>query len=314
MTIRPIVTGASSGIGHAIAARLAAEGYRMFGTSRTDPSLSVLDMTDLDSCDALVARILDETGRIDVLVNNAGYSMLGAQEELSYGEVRAMFETECLRRDAPLASRSTGDAGGAARSARTCQLGLRTDTVALHERLWRKPSTRSKGGRPRLTTGCAPSASAPSRCGRASCATVTTLVTILCQRGSWQLNCTNGQFAGCLGVGGARAGGSRRPRRKSQERSGAPKKPASGFHSRDPFANVKHSPKRREEAAGHLSPEPPRRSEAVASPAAGVLSYLQATTSSSSVSGSTAVGSSDRITRSASLPTSIEPFRSSSKY
>jgi NAD(P)-dependent dehydrogenase (short-subunit alcohol dehydrogenase family) len=87
-----IVTGASSGIGHAIATRLAADGYRVFGTSRTDPSLSVLDVTDPDSCTALVARVLDEAGRIDVLVNNAGCSMLGAQEELTDDEIRAMFE------------------------------------------------------------------------------------------------------------------------------------------------------------------------------------------------------------------------------
>ena len=95
MTDRPtaIVTGASSGIGRAIAARLATEGYRVFGTSRTDAALHRLDVTDPQSCDVLVARILDETGRIDVLVNNAGTSMLGAQEELCDDDVRAMFET-----------------------------------------------------------------------------------------------------------------------------------------------------------------------------------------------------------------------------
>lgn len=95
MTDRPtaIVTGASSGIGRAIAARLAREGYMVFGTSRTDSALYRLDITDPRSCDALVARVMDQTGRIDVLVNNAGYSMLGAQEELSDDEVLALFDT-----------------------------------------------------------------------------------------------------------------------------------------------------------------------------------------------------------------------------
>lgn len=87
-----IVTGASSGIGCAIANRLTRDGYLVFGTSRTDPALHRLDVSDPQSCDALVARILDKAGRIDVLVNNAGYSMLGAQEELSDDEVREMFE------------------------------------------------------------------------------------------------------------------------------------------------------------------------------------------------------------------------------
>jgi NAD(P)-dependent dehydrogenase (short-subunit alcohol dehydrogenase family) len=87
-----IVTGASSGIGRAISDRLTSDGYVVFGTSRTDPALHRLDVTDARSCDALIASILEKAGRIDVLVNNAGYSMLGAQEELSDDEVRAMFE------------------------------------------------------------------------------------------------------------------------------------------------------------------------------------------------------------------------------
>lgn len=61
MTDRPtaIVTGASSGIGRAIATRLAKEGYTVFGTSRTEGALHRLDITDRHSCNALVARIMD---------------------------------------------------------------------------------------------------------------------------------------------------------------------------------------------------------------------------------------------------------------
>lgn len=87
-----IVIGASSGIGRAISERLTSDGYVVFGTSRTDPALHRLDVTDARSCDALIASILEKAGWIDVLVNNAGYSMLGAQEELSDEDLRAMFE------------------------------------------------------------------------------------------------------------------------------------------------------------------------------------------------------------------------------
>ena len=66
MTDRPpaIATGAFSGIGRAIADRLTRDGYVVFGTSRTDTALHRLDVTDLQSCDALVASILEDAGRV----------------------------------------------------------------------------------------------------------------------------------------------------------------------------------------------------------------------------------------------------------
>jgi NAD(P)-dependent dehydrogenase (short-subunit alcohol dehydrogenase family) len=94
-----VVTGASSGIGAAIVARLAAGGYRVYGASRSTPADAggvehiTLDVCDDESVRAGVAGILDATGRIDVLVNNAGYLCAGAVEEISLADAKAQFET-----------------------------------------------------------------------------------------------------------------------------------------------------------------------------------------------------------------------------
>jgi NAD(P)-dependent dehydrogenase (short-subunit alcohol dehydrogenase family) len=95
-----LVTGASSGIGAAIAHRLAADGYGVFGTSRraTDTTVDGIEMIPLDvTADASVAAcaaiVLERAGRIDVLVNNAGYLLGGAVEEVSLDQAKAQFET-----------------------------------------------------------------------------------------------------------------------------------------------------------------------------------------------------------------------------
>ena len=95
-----LVTGASSGVGRATAAALAARGHRVFGTSRNPsgdaapgvPMLS-LDVRDDTSVAACVAAVTARAGRIDLLVNNAGFEQAGALEELSLEEARAQFET-----------------------------------------------------------------------------------------------------------------------------------------------------------------------------------------------------------------------------
>src|SRR4051812_30542127 len=92
-----LVTGVSSGIGQAIAAELAAAGYRVFGSVRSgnapDGVETVrLDVRDQDSIDKAVAEILAKAGRIDVLVNNAGGSLLGAIEETDTAQAQALFD------------------------------------------------------------------------------------------------------------------------------------------------------------------------------------------------------------------------------
>lgn len=95
-----VVTGASSGIGRATAGLLARHGFRVFGTSRrpsegAPPGVTLLslDVRDEGSVQALVRSVLEQAGRIDLLVNNAGYTQTGAIEENSLEDVRAQFET-----------------------------------------------------------------------------------------------------------------------------------------------------------------------------------------------------------------------------
>jgi NAD(P)-dependent dehydrogenase (short-subunit alcohol dehydrogenase family) len=96
-----LVTGASTGIGRATAERLARDGFRVFGTSR-DPSrvpaptgtrMLALDVEDDESVNTCVGTVLDTAGRIDVLVNNAGFAFSAAVEELTIAEARQQFET-----------------------------------------------------------------------------------------------------------------------------------------------------------------------------------------------------------------------------
>ena len=93
-----IVTGASSGIGQATAEALVRAGYRVFGTSRkaaassTQVSMLTCDVTDTDSVSALVSSVLEQTGRIDLLVNNAGIGLVGGAEEFSIPQVQALFD------------------------------------------------------------------------------------------------------------------------------------------------------------------------------------------------------------------------------
>ena len=97
-----LVTGASSGIGASTARRLQALGYTVYGAARRVDRLEELassgvralamDVTDEASMTSGVARVIAETGRVDVLVNNAGYGSYGAVEDVDIDEARRQFE------------------------------------------------------------------------------------------------------------------------------------------------------------------------------------------------------------------------------
>lgn len=94
-----LVTGCSTGIGRAIATTLTKAGYAVVATARRPETLDginaamtlELDVTDQASIEAAVRAILDRFGRIDVLVNNAGYAIRGAVEEVDVAAVTDMF-------------------------------------------------------------------------------------------------------------------------------------------------------------------------------------------------------------------------------
>jgi len=97
-----LVTGVSSGIGLATATRLLEEGFRTFGTIRETSRVSEfpaglelirLDLRDKESVRAGVQAVLDQAGRIDALINNAGSVVFGSLEETSIDEAKELFET-----------------------------------------------------------------------------------------------------------------------------------------------------------------------------------------------------------------------------
>jgi len=100
-----LVTGVSSGFGHALARAALAAGHRVVGTVRTADAKSafetldatrafgrLLDVTDFNAVDGVVAEVEGSIGPIDVLVNNAGYGHEGILEESPLSEMRRQFD------------------------------------------------------------------------------------------------------------------------------------------------------------------------------------------------------------------------------
>ena len=105
-----LVTGASSGIGKAIAEFLADKGYYVYASARSKSKLEAmraqhrgqnleslqLDVTDGDAVHAAVEQIKASKGRLDILINNAGYGIYGTVEGLTQEQVRRAFDVTSL--------------------------------------------------------------------------------------------------------------------------------------------------------------------------------------------------------------------------
>ncbi|KHL56957.1 oxidoreductase [Xanthomonas cannabis] len=99
-----LITGVSSGIGRVAAARFAARGCIVYGTVRNranatslpNVELVEMDIRDAASIKRVVDGIVGHSGRIDVLVNNAGANLVGAVEETSVEEAAALLDTNVL--------------------------------------------------------------------------------------------------------------------------------------------------------------------------------------------------------------------------
>lgn len=101
-----LITGVSSGFGRCLAEAVLARGDKVVGTVRNTAQLApfenlapgraygvLLDVTDTSSVPGAVGQAISRAGTIDVLVNNAGYGLFGAFEEVSDTEARQLFDT-----------------------------------------------------------------------------------------------------------------------------------------------------------------------------------------------------------------------------
>ncbi len=95
-----LITGASSGIGKAIGEFLHHKGFMVYGTSRNPDKITnsvfpliTLDVRNSDSIQVAVAKVIAISGRLDILINNAGIGITGPLEEIPMEEIKANFDT-----------------------------------------------------------------------------------------------------------------------------------------------------------------------------------------------------------------------------
>nr|WP_314834645.1 SDR family oxidoreductase [uncultured Flavobacterium sp.] len=95
-----LITGGSSGIGKSIGEFLHHKGFVVYGTSRNPEKvvnaifpLIALDVRDVDSINKAVAKVIAISGRLDVVINNAGVGITGPLEEIPTSEIKNNFET-----------------------------------------------------------------------------------------------------------------------------------------------------------------------------------------------------------------------------
>ncbi len=97
-----IITGASSGIGEATALQLIKEGYTVYGAARRVEKMQnlvsagghaiAMDVTNHEQVHSEIRKIIETEGKVDVLVNNAGYAVYGPVEEVSYEQAKRQFD------------------------------------------------------------------------------------------------------------------------------------------------------------------------------------------------------------------------------
>ena len=95
-----LITGGSSGIGKSMGEYLHQKGFIVYGTSRNPERISnsvfplvTLDVRNTESIQAAVAKVIALTGRLDVVINNAGIGITGPLEEIPMQEIKNNFET-----------------------------------------------------------------------------------------------------------------------------------------------------------------------------------------------------------------------------